>query len=173
MPPQIEAMDGKLGDIFWDLGPWVVYYPGFDLGCTIYVANPTDTEREYALLARLFRNEVLLIEEVLSVYGHTWFTVEEGDFMRLYGSLRYDETDVVLVISLVERETEEIADSVVTMLVSPAAAALPPAWPVAPALLGTDWLSLMMLLMMMAMMGMIMVGAFRPEEKELPPPRED
>lgn len=173
MPAQITVAGGKLGDIFWDLPPWITYYAGVDLGCTIYVANPTDADKEYALLARLYRNEVLLVEEVLSVYGHTWFTVEEGDFIRLYGSLRYDETDVVLVINLVERETEEIADSVVTMLVSPAAAALPPAWPVAPALLGTDWLPLMMLLMMMAMMGMIMVGAFRPEEKELPPPREE
>jgi len=175
MLSQIKPTGGKLGDVFWDLPPWTTYYPGFDLGCTVYVANPTDDEKEYALLARLYRNEVLLVEEVLSVYGHTWFTVMEGDFIRLFGYLRYDETDVVLVVDLIERETEEVADSVSTMLVSPAAAALPPAWPVAPAAPGVDWLSLMMMLMMMVTMGGIMVSALRPQKEkvEAPPPEEE
>lgn len=171
MLSQIKATAGKLGDVFWDLPPWITYHPGFDLGCTIYVANPTDTEKEYALIARLFRDDVLLTEDVLSIYGRTWFAVEEGDFIRLYGSLHYDETDVVLMVSLVERETEMETDAVVTMLVSPAAAAaLPPAWPVAPGVV-TDWFSMLLPLLMMAMMGVIMVSALRPEkEKEEVPP---
>ncbi len=167
MPLQIRVMAGKLGDIFWDLGSWIVYYPGFDLGCTIYVANHTDTEKEYALMARLFRDGALLIEEALPVYGHTWFTVAAGDFIRLFGAFRYDETGVILEVSLVERETEEATDSVSTILVSPEAAVLPPAWPVAPGVYGADWLSLMMPLMMMAMLGMIMASAFRPEKEKI------
>ncbi len=171
MPVDIGVPGGKLGDIFWDLPPWVIYHAGFDLGCTIYVANPADAEKEYALIARLFRDGGLLVEEALPVYGHTWFTVMAGDLIRLFGYVRYDDADVVLVVDLIERETEEVADSVSTMLVSPAAAALPPAWPVAPAAPGADWLSLMM----MVMMGMLMVSILKPEKEEVeaPPPEEE
>ena len=40
----INVMSGSLGDIFWDLAPWITYEPGYDLGCSIYVANPGDAE---------------------------------------------------------------------------------------------------------------------------------
>ena len=48
MTTEITVM-GELGDIFWDLPPWIVYSPGYDVGCSIYVANPTEVEKEYAL----------------------------------------------------------------------------------------------------------------------------
>ena len=161
------VMAGELGDIFWDLPPWIAYEPGFDLGCTVYVANHTGEEKEYALIGRLYRNEALLSEEAMVVYGHAWFTVAPGDFIRIFWALRFDETHAVLVVSLVDRETEDATDSVSTWLVSPAAAgALPPPWPGAPGA-PADWSSMlwmMLPIMMMARMGMAIA---RPEKERI------
>jgi hypothetical protein len=162
---QVSVMSGKLGDIFWDLAPWIVYAPGFDLGCNIYVANPTDTAKEYALMATLSRNTTKISEEVLPVYGYTWFNVEPGDFITLKGALRFTEPNADLTVSLVERESGEATDAVATRLMAPTTAALPPAWPGAPTTT-TDWMSMMTPLMMMAMLGMVMVSAFKSEKKE-------
>ena len=176
MTPQITVMGGKLGDIFWDLSPWIVYAVGYDLGCSIYVANPTDTEKEYALMARLTQDTTMISEEALPVFGYTWFKVDPGDFVRLHGALRFSESDVDLTVLLIERETEEVIDSVATKLVAATAAtsALPPTWPGAPGTTGYDWSSLlgmMMPMMMLGMLGMVMVSSFRPKEekKELAP----
>ena len=75
---QVTVMAGKLGDIFWDLAPYIVYTSGFDIGCNIYVANPTDTAKEYALMARLSRDTTLISEEALPVYGYTWLRWSQG-----------------------------------------------------------------------------------------------
>ena len=150
----ITVMSSELGDIFWDLAPWITYEPGYDLGCSIYVANPGDTEKEYTLMARLSREGTLISEEVLPVFGYTWFKVAPGDFIRLRGALRFDESDGELAILLIERETEEVTDTVVSLLVSPAnASALPPSWPGTGTSAGTsmDW-SLMMAMMLPVMM---------------------
>ena len=45
----MSELSGTLGDIFWDLAPAIVYSSGSELGTTIYVANPTDEAKEYAL----------------------------------------------------------------------------------------------------------------------------
>jgi hypothetical protein len=187
-PPQITVMGGKLGDIFWDLSPWIVYAAGFDLGCRIYVANPTDTEKEYALMARLSSNEMLISEEALPVFGYTWFKVAPGDFVRLQGALRFEESDADLSVLLVERETQQATDSVATRLVAPTAAAtaaLPPAWPGAPGAEGFDWSSLLMMMFPMMMLGVVASTFRAPEEKKeevalpaeerklLPPGREE
>ena len=42
---QTSVMSGQLGDIFWDLAPWITYEAGNDLGCNIYVANNTALKR--------------------------------------------------------------------------------------------------------------------------------
>jgi hypothetical protein len=175
---QVTVMAGRLGDIFWDLAPWIVYSPGFDIGCSIYVANPADTAKEYALIARLSRNTTKITEEALPVFGYTWFTVEPHDFVVLKGALRFSESNADLTVSLIERETEEIADSVATRLIAPTTSALPPAWPGTTTT--TDWssmLGMMMPLLMMGMFGMVVVSAFRrKEEKEeipSPPVREE
>ena len=174
--PQLSVMAGELGDIFWDLPSWITYYPGFDLGCTIYVANHTDNEKEYALMARLTRDTTVVSEEALPVYGQTWFKVDPGDFIRLYGAFRFDESDADLTVSLIERDTEQATDSVSTRLVAPAEAALPPGWPPGvPA--PTDWMGMLMPVMMMAMLGMVAVAGFRPKEEKkeevVPPVREE
>jgi len=178
MPPQITVMAGELGDVFWDLAPWMYYTPGYDVGCSIYVANPAEEEKEYALMARLSSNETVISEEALPVFGQTWFKVAPGDFVRLHGAFRFDETNVDLTVLLIERETEQVTDSVSTRLVAPTTAgALPPAWPGAPGTTAVDWSSMLMPVMMMAMLGMVIVPAFRPreEKKEVgpPPPEEE
>ena len=182
MTPQITVMGGELGNIFWDLPSWIIYTAGYDLGCTIYVANPSDTEKEYTLMSRLSSNETVISEEAIKVFGHAWFKVDPKDFIRLRGALRFDESDVVLSVLLVERETEEVADSVSASLVAPTAAALPPAWPGmpgTPGATGFDWSQLMDMMlpfMMLGMMGMVMVPALRPrKEKEevISPAREE
>ena len=108
----VNVMSGTMGDIFWDLAPWTTYEPGYDLGCSIYVANPDATEKEYTLIARLSREDTVISEEVLPVFGYTWFKVASGDFIKLRGALRFDESDSELAILLIERETEEVTDSV-------------------------------------------------------------
>ena len=188
MTPEITVMGGELGNIFWDLPPWIVYAAGYDLGCTIYVANPTDTEKEYALMSRLSSNETVISEEAVRVFGYAWFKVDPRDFIRLRGALRSDETDVVLSVLLVERETEEVADSVSTSLVAPAVSTLPPTWPGLPGepgVTGFDWSSVLMMVFPFMMLGMV-VPALRPgkekeevtspvseERKLLPPGREE
>ena len=166
----ITVMSGELGDIFWDLAPWITYEPGYDLGCSIYVANPTDTEKEYTLMARLSRDTVIVSEEVLPVFGYTWFKVAPGDFIRLRGALRFDESDSELAILLIERETEEVADSVVTLLVSPSGAgALPPSWPGvpgAPGSSGADWSSLLFMMVPVMMLGTVVAAARPAKDKK-------
>jgi hypothetical protein len=161
-------MAGEVGDIFWDLPPWIVYTPGYDVGCSIYVANPAEEEKEYALMARLSSNETVISDEALPVFGYTWFKVAPGDFVRLRGAFRFEESDVDLTVHLIERETEQITDSVSTRLVAPAAAgALPPAWPGAPSAPGAgfDWSSVFMMMLPVIMLGMV-IPALRPTRKE-------
>ena len=156
----VNVMSGSLGDIFWDLAPWITYEPGYDLGCSIYVANPGDTEKEYTLMARLSREGTIISEEVLPVFGYTWFKVAPGDFVRLRGALRFDESDSELAILLVERETEEVTDTVVSLLVSPASAGvLPPTWPGTGTSTDTSTDLSMMMAMMLPVMMVGMIGA--------------
>lgn len=161
-------MPEKYGHIFWDLAPWIVYQQGYDLGCTIYVANLTDELKEYALIAKLYRDNVLLVESALPVHGHAWFEVAPDDFARLYGSFSFDETDVVLVVSLVDRETEESVDSVSTILIPSSATELPTPWPALPGI-GADLSALMMLMMLM----MIMSSMFKSKDKKEELPLEE
>lgn len=171
-------MAGKLGDIFWDLATSILYSPGFDIGCTIYVANPTNTEKEYALMARLSRDTTRISEEALPVYGYTWFKVAPGDLVVLRGAARFNDSNAVLTVSLIERETEQATDSVATTLIAPTTttAALPPTWPGTTTTTTTTWSSMltqMMPMLMFMMFGMMMVSAFRPKaEQALPPGRE-
>jgi len=170
MTTGITVMSGELGDIFWDLAPWITYEPGYDLGCSIYVANPTDTEKEYALMSRLSQADAVISEEVLPVFGYSWFKVEPGDFVRLRGALRFAESDEEIAILLIERETEEVADSVVTMLVSPVAAGvLPPTWPGytgTPGTTGFDWSLVLAMMLLVMILGMVTASAKPTEKRE-------
>ncbi len=178
---QVSVMAGQLGDIFWDLAPWITYAAGYDLGCNIFVANPTDTVKEYALMARLTRDTTVISDEAIPVYGYTWFKVDPGDFVTLKGAFRFTESNAGLTLSLVERESGEATDAVVTLLVPPSTSALPPGWggtPGTPGTTTTDWssmLGMMMPILGLAMLGMVMVSASRPQKEaiKLPSGRRD
>ena len=168
---QVSVMSGSLGDIFWDLAPWIVYTPGYDLGCNIYVANPTDTAKEYALMARLSRGATVVSEEALPVFGYTWFKVDPGDLVTLKGALRFSESDADLTVSLIERESGQATDTAVTLLVAQTTSALPPGWggtPGTPGTTTTTWSSMletMMPVLMLGMLGMVMVSASKPQKE--------
>ncbi len=167
---QAAAGVGVRGDIFWDLPPWLNYSPGYDLGCHIYVANPTEEDRGYALIAELASGSTVISEEALPVFGYTRFEVEAGDFIELDGSLRFDSSNVVLTVKLVDPETSEVIDAVATMLVAPgnSASALPPPWPGSAGVATgeTDWTSLMgfiMPLLMLVMLTAMLAPAGKPQ----------
>jgi hypothetical protein len=164
MTSALSIMSGELGDIFWDLPPVVTYVAGLDLGCSLHVANPTELAKEYALMARLSRSGTVISEEALPVFGYTWFKVEPGDAVKLNGALRFNESDADLAVLLVEKETQDITDSVSTRLVQLTASALPP-WPGAVAI-GTSWDSMLGLMLPMLMLGMVAVAMKPAAEKK-------
>ncbi len=155
---------GTLGDIFWDLPSWIVYTAGLDLGCTIYVANPTETEKEYSLMARLSRNSTVITEEVLPVYGLSWFKVDPGELVSLKGAIRFSESGASLTVFLVERETEERTDSITTVLTAPSTSSLPPGWPTPDTTTGFDWNSLLAMMPPVVMLGIVAV-ALKPQKE--------
>ena len=171
----MSNLAGSLGDVFWDLPPSVAHSPGSELGCTIYVANPTEDEKEYALISRLEAGETVVSEESITVFGYTWFKVEPGDFIKLRGALQFEETDVSLIILLIERESQEITDSVATYLVpSAAVSGWPIGWPGGAAIAPSD-LSWLLPLMTLGFMGAMVVSLSKPrkeEEKAVAPAEE-
>jgi len=158
------AQEAQLGDIFWDLPTWAYYTEGYDLGCIIYVANPTDTVKEYALISHTYKNGALRGEGVLQVFGYTWFAVDPGDFIKLNGQLKLDESDVLLKVDLIEKETQAPADTVWVMLVTPTSAVMPPGWGVPG--ITSDWLPMMIMVMMMVMMMNVLNSATETEEEK-------
>ena len=158
---------GKLGSIFWDLPPLMYYTPNYDIGVTIYTANPTDETREYMLMGYLYRGSIALIEAPLQVQGYAWFPVDSGVFVRFHGDMAFDETNAELVVSLIEKETQEATDSVSTRLLMPAMGILPPAWPAptpeAPTTPSIDWSSIITMFIVIMMMKM-MAGVFKEKE---------
>ena len=153
---------GTLGDIFWDLPSWIVYTAGLDLGCTIYVANPTETEKEYSLMAKLSRGTTVISEEALPVYSLAWFKVDPGDLISLKGAIRFSESGASLTVFLVERETEERTDSVTALLAAPSSSSLPPGWPTPGTTTGFDWSSLLAMMLPLVMLGIVAV-AMKPQ----------
>ena len=156
------------GDVFWDLSPWIYYIAGTDLGFALYVANPTDTAKEYALISNLSQNGTVISEESIKVFGYAWFTVEGGDWVRLRGSLRLEETNCLLTIVLVEKDTEEVVDSVATYLQMPSTAALPPGWPISTTpVQTTDWTGILLPFMTLGLVGAMVTSMIKaPEERK-------
>ena len=165
----MSELSGTLGDIFWDLIPAIVYSSGSELGTTIYVANPTDTAKEYALMAQLSTEDTFVSEEAVKVFGAAWFTVDPGEFIRLHGALAFEETDVALTLLLIERETGEVTDAVSSYLVSPEAAGSgwPIGWPGGTSALIPD-LSWLMPLMILGIGVAGMAAASQPEREKRP-----
>jgi len=166
---QSSVMAGSLGDIFWDIAPLIVYSPGFDLGCNLYVANPTGVEKEYALMAKLTRDNTTISEEAIPVFGYTWFKVAPGDFVPLKGALRFTESNADLTLSLIERETGAATDAVTTRLVAPTTSALPPAWPGSTGSSGMDWSTLFTTLFPFVMLVIISALLLKPQKEPMKP----
>ena len=173
MTTQVTVMSGKIGDIFWDLPSWIAYTAGYDVGGNVYVANPSDSAKEYALMARLVKNGQTLSEESLPVFGYTWFKVEPGDFVTLKGAMRFNDSDADLTIQLIEKESGEVTDSVSTRLLSTFnttasnTSVLPPVWPGSTGSSGGDWSSLLNTLLPFLMIGIIAMVMLKPQKEKV------
>jgi hypothetical protein len=148
---------GEYGDIFWDLSPSMTYVAGSEIHCRIYVANPTNVDREYMIMASLARNGEVISEFPIRVDEAAWFSVEANNVVNLPGALVLDYTDAALTVSLYEKETNEITDSVSTALTSAGTANLPvlPGIPSTTADTG-DIMSMLMMFMVVMMIGTMM-----------------
>ena len=142
---QQASLVGEYGDVFWNLPPSMVYMAGSEIHCRIYVANATDIDREYLLMAALARNGQVINEFPIRVDEAAWFSVQANSVVSLPGALVLDYSDAVLTVNLYERETNEVTDSVSTALTSAGTANLP-VLPGIPA--PSDMSSLMNLLVM-------------------------
>ena len=109
---------GKYGDLFWNLAPSMAYATGAEFHARIYVANTTDVDREYMLMAAVSKDDQVLSEFPVTVDGAAWFSVGAGDVVSLPGAMTVDYSDVVLTLNLYERQTSDITDSVSTVLLS-------------------------------------------------------
>jgi len=104
-------------DIFWNLPALVNYRPGTELPYSISAANLNEEERLFMLRARTFDSlNRVITEDVILVNGAPWFAVEGGDREEIDGVLRLEETDVLLGVFLVDKESSKEADTVYTFL---------------------------------------------------------
>jgi len=161
---------GVYGDVFWNLMPSLVYVPGTELPCTVYVANPTDEDREYMLALVLSSGGAAIAEYPIKVDDLTWFPVEANSVIGLPGALLLGYSDVALTMSLYEREQNEIIDTVSTALTTTGTSGLPdlpdvPAFPDFPGLPPTtgidmsSMVNLMITMMIVVMMMKMMASA--------------
>lgn len=162
-----QTLGGSVyGDVFWNLMPSMVYAPETELPCTVYVANPTDEDREYMLALRIFLAGVLVTEYPVRVDNITWFPVEANSVVGLPGALVLGYSDVVLIMSLYEKEQNEIVDTVSTALTTIGTSGLPsfpglPGFPELPetpttAIDLSSIMSMVIMLASLAMLGMMM-----------------
>jgi len=167
--PQVLG-GGVYGDVFWNLMPSVVYVPGTELPCTVYVANPTDEDREYMLALVISSAGATIAEYSIKVDDQTWFPVEANSVIGLPGALLLGYSDVALTMSLYEKEQNEIIDTVSTALTTAGTSGLPdlpdvPAFPEFPGLPPTTGfdigsiMGLMITMMIVVMMMKMMTGA--------------
>ncbi len=120
-----QALGGVYGDVFWNLMPSTIYVAGTELPCTVYVANPTDEDREYMLSIAVWRNGSVITEYSVRVDNIVWFPVDADSVISLPGALVVGYSDVALVMSLYEREQGDVVDVVSVALTSTGAAGLP------------------------------------------------
>lgn len=153
------ALAGEYGDLFWTLEPSLMYVAGTEIFVRIYVANVTDADREYMLMAKVIRGDTELSEFPVKVDDKAWFEVEAENVVSLPCSLVVDYTDAALVLELYERSTSEITDSVVTGLYSAGTQNLP----MLPGIPGVGFdigsiMNLMLIMMVMVMMMKMVTG---------------
>jgi len=159
---QQADLAGEYGDVFWSLSPVLTYVAGSEAHCRIYVANTTDEERQYMLMAELSREGEVIDQFPLKVDGLAWFTVGANNVVGLPGAVILNYTDCALTINLYERETNQITDSVSTALTSQGTANLP-VLPGLPAVSTEtpDIMSTMLIFMVLVMMTTMMTRAVK------------
>jgi len=109
----------KKADLFWNLPPIVNYKVGAELPVSISVVSLLEEKREYGLFMRTYdRAGRKISEDVIRVYGITWFEVEGGERESFDGTLSVSETDVSLGVFLIDRETGEEVDRIFVWLQS-------------------------------------------------------
>jgi hypothetical protein len=103
-------MPQAIGDVFWSLPARTYYVPGTELFCLISVANLDGVDRRFMLLLRSYRGAQVITEEALPVNGMAWFEVPAGDRLTVDGTIVLGESDVLLELSLVEEDTQQVVD---------------------------------------------------------------
>ena len=164
-----QALGGVYGDVFWNLMPATAYVAGTELPCTVYVANPTDEDREYMLSLAISRAGAVVTEYPIRVDDLVWFPVEANSVISLPGSLVVGYSDAALIMSLYEREQNEVVDVVSVALTTTGTSGLPqlPEFPGMPPVGGNGGLdmgsivSLMITMMIVVMMMKMMTGAMK------------
>lgn len=105
------------GDLLWNLPAQVNYRPGTRLPFSLSAVNLEEQERQFMLRTRtLDRLDRVITEDVIVVNGLSWFAVIARDREVVDGSLVLQESDVVLGVFLVERETAQEVAAVYTYL---------------------------------------------------------
>lgn len=171
----MTSLAGEYGDLFWNLQIALQYLAGSEIHCILYVANVTDTDREYMLMATASLAGAPLAEYPITVDGLSWFTVEAQSTVRLPGSIRIGYTDCILTLSLYEKESNAITDSVSVALTSygpllpeppplPTLPDLPYTGPVPTAPID-DWMGIIMMVMVLMMVGTMMKGVTKERPK--------
>ena len=156
----LSALYGTYGDLFWDLPSVVTYIAGQQMPCVIYVANITDGDLSYMLRARTYDTKGnLLSEGVVTTNERTWFDVKAHEYVALSGAILSPQSNVNLVLELVESVTQEVTDAVSAWLHAPTTAELPG---IASGGMTTSvdvMSSILPLLMMGLMVGLVLMGS--------------
>ncbi len=155
------SLAGDLGDLFWSLGPSVSHPAGGEIFARIYVANVTDDDNQYMLLATVTRGGSKITEFPIRVDGSTWFTVGANSTVRIPSSMEVAYTDVTLTLELYERVSNEATDSVSTALVG-----YLPAFPGGPGTAIPDLMSSLIMMMMVIMMMNMIMKTMKKKENE-------
>ena len=154
-----QVLGGAYGDIFWNLMPSTIYVAGTELPCIVYVANPTDEDREYMLSLSILRDGAVVTEYPVRVDVLVWFPVEANSVISLPGALVVGYSDVGLVMSLYEKEQNGVVDTVSVALTTAGTSGLPslPEFPGMPPSDGAGGISLNSMMSLMITMMMIVM----------------
>jgi hypothetical protein len=156
----LSALYGTYGDLFWDLPSVVTYIAGQQMPCVIYVANITDGDLSYMLRARTYDTKGnLLSEGVVTTNERTWFDVKAHEYVALSGAILSPQSNVNLVLELVESVTQEVTDAVSAWLHTPTTAELPGIASGGVTSSVDVMSSILPLLMMGLMVGLVLMGS--------------
>lgn len=113
----VEVKEELKGDLFSNLPGLLTYKENTEVPVNLSVVNLSDATRTYMLIARTYDSTGRQISEgVVLVGGLAWFQVESEDREDVSGVISVEETNVTLKVFLIEEETNEVVDSIMTYL---------------------------------------------------------